>query len=1078
MRSLIRQLLLLVIFSATVYNAAYSQNVFSRNPGMRTIDSIEMLSGSPRNFQRSLNDAKVLSAFRNAEPTAASGNILAGRLTSNSSSACSDTSGRYFLEKDPLFFYVNGNIRCADGSILAIGQYVNRLDNSISGGFLLKSNDKGVAQWTRLYNSTVAARPFTQCYYYKLLELKDGTLLLAGKSLNPANGHYDLLLTQVDKKGSIIWSKTYASKLWVMNGSGSPDYFYVVDMQQDPSTGDIFFTGPHFENGLNVTRMKIIDGTIVWSNYYGAVSYDFNVPFGMDIHMNDLLVFSKYSGGRIQRSKIDKATGTALENLNLELSDHSKEYLGFTNTDQLVKMDNGHYLLSGKLYRYYISMYDPDQVSPLAHAGIVEVDGDFNFVKAWYFSNSTEAFYPGSNTRLTIRKDGSGLFSMFGNYTSAEVYVQFQADQLLTQRVLSYQNESIARENLSLQTSDNGDLIIKHLRSGITDKGKIEFLNLHLSDTSSNCLGLKDNANFIYPYQMQLGHRRMDAASPNDFTESVNKQIAVSTINLDYIAGCTQQIKGCDTLSLVKKADTICMSSPFSFTVRKNPSCTASILFDYDHSQVQSYTRVNDSLYSFSFKAAGTATIYGSMVGCSLLKDSVKVVVMAAPGTLDLGPDTAICPGNTIALHAKPGFSSYTWQDGSKDSLFNVKQPGLYFVSAVDICGNVLHDTVNVIARSVTAFDLGPDTSLCERDSIALKVPASFTSYRWSPDYRISSLNAQAVFVSPLTDTVYYVKAEASPGCFVEDSVHFTVKHGVPISLGPDKTFCSGESLVLDAGPGFNTYTWSNGTAGQFTTVYNPGNYSVVATNPGACKSADTMSVLHVFANPQPNMGTDSIICVGTVRMITAGIFAHYAWNTGSTDSAITVTATGLYSVTVTDNNNCKGYDSLVISKLAKPPANFLPADTSICTYGKIELKTSDSFSNYLWSTGASIAAISVATAGTYWLQVEDNNHCVGKDSIVLRSRDCMLGFYIPNAFSPGHDGKNDLFRPLIFGKLLQYEFTIYNRFGQVVFTSKQVGKGWDGSSTQSTSAFAWTCRYQLENEPLKFEKGMVLLLR
>ena len=1077
MQSLVLKLLLLTIFVAITCAVGYSQPMFYRKPGMRVIDSIEMLMSSPRNNQSPFTNTKPPPALPILPAVAQFRSAATGAMQLPYSPVCSDTSGRYFLEKDSLFFYVMASTRSADGSILAIGQYSNRFDNSITGGFLLKSNERGIAQWTLLYNGSGSIHPLTFCYYYNLLELSDGTLLLAGKILNPANGHYDLLLTHTDKNGAIMWSKTYESKLWIMPGNGSPDYFYIVDMQQDPLSGDIFFTGPHWENGLNVTRMKIADGTILWSKYYGGVSYDFNVPFGMDMSSSELLVFSKFTGGVVNRARIDKITGDTLENRSLILSDVSKPYLDFANADRLVKMDNGHYLLSGKLHRYYISIYDQDQTSPLAHAGVIEVDADFNFVKAWYFSNNMDAGYPTSNTRITLRKDGTGLFSML-NYTSAQVYVQFRDQQILSQRVLYYPQEGIVKENLSVETADGGDLIIKHLRNAVTDKGKIEFLTLHVSDSSSDCLGLKDNSTSIIPYQMQWAYRYMDSVKPNDFKESINRPITVTNIDLAYTAACTQIRHQCDTFSLVKNADTVCMSSPFSFLVRKSPTCNANIFLDYDTTQIQFYTRLNDSLYSFNFKAAGTATIYGSIGGCALLKDSVRVVVMSAPGKIDLGPDTAICPGNTIVLHAKPGFSSYIWQDGSKDSLFAVKQSGLYFVSVVDGCGNVLHDTVSVITRSSVAFDLGPDTSLCAKDSIVLKAPASFTNYRWSPDYYISSLTTPTVFVSPLTDTIYHVRIETTPGCFAEDSLRIHVNHAPSINLGPDKSFCDGDSLVLDAGPGFRSYNWSNGKTDQFIAVYNAGSYVVSAITLGGCKSADTMRVITVFANPKPDLGTDSIICAGTPRLVTTGTYAQYAWNTGSTASTIAVTKTGLYTVMVTDKNSCKGYDSLVITKIVNPPANFLPSDTSICTYGKLDLRASANFDSYAWNTGASSAVITVVSAGIYWLEIKDKNNCIGRDSIVVNSRDCMAGFYVPNAFTPGHDGKNDTFRPLIFGNVLQYEFTVYNRFGQIVFATRQPGQGWDGTATQSANAFVWTCRYQLESEPVRFEKGVVLLLK
>ncbi len=163
-------------------------------------------------------------------------------------------------------------------------------------------------------------------------------------------------------------------------------------------------------------------------------------------------------------------------------------------------MDNGHYMLTGNLSRYHHSAYDPDPISPLAHAGIVEVDADFDFVKACYFSNNTVAYYPTSNTRVTVRKDGTGVFSMLGDNTSAGVYVQFNDQQILNQRTLSYQGESVSMENPAIVSRDGGDLFIKHLISLTTGKGKMEFLNLHVGDTSSDCLGVKDNSNYIFPY--------------------------------------------------------------------------------------------------------------------------------------------------------------------------------------------------------------------------------------------------------------------------------------------------------------------------------------------------------------------------------------------------------------------------------------------------------------------------------------------------------------------------------------------------------------------------------------------------
>jgi len=338
-----------------------------------------------------------------------------------------------------------------------------------------------------------------------------------------------------------------------------------------------------------------------------------------------------------------------------------------------------------------------------------------------------------------------------------------------------------------------------------------------------------------------------------------------------------------------------------------------------------------------------------------------------------------------------------------------------------------------------------------------------------------------SVFVSPLTDTIYHVRVETTPGCFAEDSLRIHVNHAPSINLGTDKSFCDGDSLVLDAGPGFGSYNWSNGKTGQFIAVYNAGSYIVSATTQEGCKSADTMQVIAVFPNPKPDLGMDSIICAGTPRLVTAGTYAQYVWNTGSTASTIAITKTGLYAVVVTDKNNCKGYDSLVITKIINPPANFLPSDTSICAYGKLDLQPNANFDNYAWNTGASSAVITVASVGMYWLEIKDKNNCIGRDSIIVNSRDCMAGFYVPNAFTPGSDGKNDKFKPLIFGIVLQYEFTVYNRFGQIVFITRQPGQGWDGTISgkpQDSGGYVWMVQGTDYTGRTIFKKGVFVLVR
>lgn len=162
-------------------------------------------------------------------------------------------------------------------------------------------------------------------------------------------------------------------------------------------------------------------------------------------------------------------------------------------------------------------------------------------------------------------------------------------------------------------------------------------------------------------------------------------------------------------------------------------------------------------------------------------------------------------------------------------------------------------------------------------------------------------------------------------------------------------------------------------------------------------------------------------------------------------------------------------------------PSGFLPEDTAKCDYGNLELIPVVSFSTYLWSNNAVTPTLDVSDPGTYWLQVTTADGCLGKDTIIVTSKECLKGFYLPTGFTPNGDGKNDILRPFIGGRVVQYQLTILNRWGHVVFQSKDPAQGWDGrfkGLIQHNDVFVWTCTYQLSGEVVKFEKGTVVIIR
>ena len=441
---------------------------------------------------------------------------------------------------------------------------------------------------------------------------------------------------------------------------------------------------------------------------------------------------------------------------------------------------------------------------------------------------------------------------------------------------------------------------------------------------------------------------------------------------------------------------------------------------------------------------------------------------------------TTICNGSFIGLHAGTSFLTYKWNDGSTDPVLTVSQPGIYWVQVIDSCGNILRDSIRISPFNL-AVSAGPDRTKCNNDTLHLDAPGGFISYVWSNNYNISSTNTQNVIVNPSVDTAYYLKPEKLPGCFAFDTVRIKVNVSPPILLGADKSFCIGDSAVLDAGAGFIQYRWSNGSQARQVAVYAAGIYSVAGSISAGCTSYDTLAVLNVWPKPVMNLDDNPDLCTGGVRTLKAGNYSSYLWQDGSTSSSFTLSRIGIYYVTVTDNNQCQGSDKVRIVRILPLPKNFLPADTAICSYGDIKLVASQSYSSYLWNTGQASASITITQPGLYWLRATDQNNCTGSDSVLVSAKQCMKGLYVPSAFSPNLDGRNDLFRPLVFGNVTRFQWTIYNRFGQIIFTSKDPSKGWDGKVKgllQNTGSFVWVCRFQFAGETEQVKTGSVILVR
>jgi gliding motility-associated-like protein len=539
----------------------------------------------------------------------------------------------------------------------------------------------------------------------------------------------------------------------------------------------------------------------------------------------------------------------------------------------------------------------------------------------------------------------------------------------------------------------------------------------------------------------------------------------------------------CEELKLTGPAAACDPSVIYEYTVERNPGCTGKVFWRMDtlNNQVEIIEQ-NDSRLRIKIKNTHQFRVYVNMFGgCEWLADTITTDVSVGNLSLDIGDDVSLCDGNTLVLHAQPGFVNYLWQDHSTGLNYTVDQPGTYFIEASDGC-RIQYDTVIVTGAPPIKIDLGPDLVTCNADSVKITAPAGFVNYTWSNNYNITATSGQTVTVYPASDTMYTVKAEQSPGCFGYDSVRVHVNYSPPVNLGPDQGFCTGSSLFLDAGPGFDTYEWSTGQTTRQITVQQAGSYRITATDANGCKSYDTLIVQSVYPLPVVNLDKNPNLCAGDTRILQAGNgYAFYNWSSGSNASSLSINAPGTYWVEVTSDRGCKTSDTTRITKMLPLPNGFLPADTVLCSYLTMQLKPESSYRSYQWSTGYSASAITVSQPGTYWLEVTDNNNCKGKDTIAVTHKQCMEGFFIPSAFTPNQDGKNDIYRPSLFGTVVKYRFTIYNRWGEKIYETTQLQAGWNGKVAgidTDTNVFVWTCSFQFAGQKEEMRKGSFTLIR
>lgn len=411
--------------------------------------------------------------------------------------------------------------------------------------------------------------------------------------------------------------------------------------------------------------------------------------------------------------------------------------------------------------------------------------------------------------------------------------------------------------------------------------------------------------------------------------------------------------------------------------------------------------------------------------------------------------------------------------------VFNFNKPGKYPVGLTVTspygCVKQTTDTLFVIQKAKASI-AGP-AEICEQSNALFTGSANLnTGIGWSWNFG----NGNSSNIKNAGEQLYNASGNFqvrlitnNSGCY-DTAVQNIIVHAKPsINLLPkNPTVCLGKSIQLNAGGGvsyqwnnnvgLNNYTSANAIANPLVTTQ----YIVEATNSFGCKNKDT-SVVNIAGPFKLKVPSDTFVCRGNSAQLYATGASTYKWinnTTGLSNPAIaspvaTPLTASVYSVVGYDAYQCFTDTAIVRIGVQSFPTVSAGPDVEAQTGSEVQLQATGSSDvvGYSWSPADYLSCTTCPapvskprSEVSYIVKATNRYGCFVTDTVHIKLVCAQSRIYIPTAFTPNKDFKNDIFYPKG-GGVKQVNFLkIYNRAGQVVFERRNFNlndpsSGWNG---------------------------------
>lgn len=506
---------------------------------------------------------------------------------------------------------------------------------------------------------------------------------------------------------------------------------------------------------------------------------------------------------------------------------------------------------------------------------------------------------------------------------------------------------------------------------------------------------------------------------------------------------------------------------------------------------------------------AGNYTVYfRSSNGCM----GTLNVTITEPPLLDAAPAiTAVrCNGENngrITVNTAGGTPPYqysinggsTWQPSN---IFTTPA-GNYTIRIRDANNCFIDRTVTVTEpATLTAFSVNSNASCDGGNDGKIFVTANGGNPGYQ--YSIDGANYQSSNLFNVAPGTYTIWVRDNLGC----TTMFTTTTGLTVNLfltpQADAHMCEGTSVQLRTVSNATEYAWTPRLGLNDTTLASPVANPAVTSEYrlravlGRCTMYDTVKVI-VHTAPVPDAGPDGDICYGRSYTLQGSGGTDYSWSpalylnsTTGANPVSTPTNSTVYTLSVTDAIGCKSLvtDDVRVSVKRTMKLTAYPYDTIAHPGASFKLRAISPGISYQWAPvnglsdpGIADPIVTVGAAGDviqYQVTGTDIEGCKAEGYVkikVYKGPD----IYVPTGFTPNGDGINDLFLPVPVGIKSYTHFRVFNRWGQLIFSTDRMYLGWDGrinGREQPTGTYIWMVEGITGDNRLITKKGTVTLIR